>query len=133
MSTIPIKFPFKKRKREILTKFQDEEILEISLFSNFYGVASRKYKQVRGNGVLILTKEEIFFGMFIPKTEIKIPLKSIIEVKAPKWFLGKTRFRPVLAIVFINEQGNTDSAAWEVRNINGWLSRIKQVREFSSK
>ncbi|NPD90286.1 MAG: hypothetical protein HGN29_16360 [Asgard group archaeon] len=127
MSSIPIKFPFKKRKREIIAKFQNEEILEISFFSNFYGVASKKFKQVRGNGVLILTKEEIFFGMFIPKKEIKIPLKSIIEVKTPKWFLGKTRFRPVLVIDFINEEGKTDSAAWEVRNINGWKSRLKRL------
>ncbi|MCG3226291.1 MAG: hypothetical protein H7645_05170 [Candidatus Heimdallarchaeota archaeon] len=128
MSSIPIKFPFKKRKKEIISKFQEEEILEISLFSNFYGIASKKYKQIRGNGVLILTKDEIFFGMFIPKREIKISLKSIIEIKTPKWFLGKTRFRPTLAIVFINEEGKTDSAAWEVRNIDRWVSRIDQIR-----
>jgi hypothetical protein len=128
MSSIPIKFPFKKRKREILANFSEEEILEISLFSNFFGVASRKYKQVRGNGVLILTKENIIFGMFIPKREIKVPIKSIMEIKTPKWFLGKTRFRPVLAISFINEEGKTDSAAWEVRNIDQWVSRIEQIR-----
>ena len=130
MRTIPIKFPFKKRKREILAKFQKEEILEISLFSNFYGIASKKFKQIRGNGVLILTKDEIFFGMFIPKIEIKIPLNSIIEIKTPKWFLGKTRFRPTLAIVFINEEGKADSAAWEIRNLEKWKTKINQIKEF---
>ena len=131
MSFIPVKFPFKKKKREIISKFQEEEILEISLFSNFYGITSKKFKQIRGNGVLILTKDKIFFGMFIPKIEIKIPLKSIIEVKTPKWFLGKTRFRLTLVIVFINEEGKTDSAGWEVRNLDRWVARIEQLKQQS--
>ena len=130
MSTIPIKFSFKKRKKEIIAKFQDEDILEISLFSNFYGIASKKFKQIRGNGVLILTKEKNFYGMFIPRKEIHINLSSIIEVNSPKWFLGKTRFRPLLRIDFINEEGKTDSAGWEVRNLDRWVSKIKQTFSF---
>lgn len=130
MSSIPIKGLFKKRKKEVLSKFNEEEILEISFQPNFYGLASKKSRQIRGNGILILTKEKLFFAMYYPSKEVNIPLKSIMEIKTPKSFLGKTRFRKILEVVFINDEGKTDSAVWELRNLDNWISRIYQIKSF---
>jgi hypothetical protein len=111
MNSIPIKGVFKKRKKEVLSKFNEEEILEISFRSDFYGVASRRFKQIRGYGILVLAKEKLYFEMYYPRKEVNIPLKSIVEIKTPKSFRGKTRFRKLLEVVFVNKEGKTDLAA----------------------
>lgn len=128
MSSISIKGAFKKRKREILSKFHQEDILEISFQPNFYGVASKKSRQVRGNGILILTREKLFFEMYYPRKEVSIELRSITDIETPKGFLNKTRFRPLLKITFINDEGKTDAAAWELRNLDNWITRIVQIK-----
>jgi len=41
-----------------------------SPMANLFGIKSGGMKQVRGNGVLLLTFHEIFFRMLLPKKEL---------------------------------------------------------------
>jgi hypothetical protein len=33
-------------------------------------------------------------------------------------------------VVFIDDEGKTDSAAWELLNIDDWMARIYQIKSF---
>ena len=108
---------FKKRIKEIFEKFPVSDILISDELANFFGLESLGAWKVRGNGVLILTSEELFFGMWKPKKEIVIPIKSILDITNPKSFMHRSIFRPLLKINFKNPSGDFDSAAWYVRHL----------------
>jgi len=111
----------RKRKREIeraiTSRYPEDAILFRDDGANLFGMASLGRRQVRGNGTLILTGDELVFMMLVPRKEIRIPLSSIIRIETPKSFLGKTRFIPLLKIDFSTPEGKTDSAAWALKNL----------------
>ena len=111
---------FKNRINEIHEKYKDKDILIVDDMSNFFGLESLGVWKVRGNGVLLLTEKEVFFGMWKPKKDLVIHIKSIIEVTNPKAHMHRTVFRPLLKITFKNENGETDSASWYVNNLENW-------------
>jgi len=118
---------FKKRINEIHEKYKDKVILLADDIANFFGLESSGVWKVRGNGVLLLTQEDLFFGMWKPKKDLLIPLKSIIEVTNPKSHMHRSVFRPLLKITFRNENGETDSAAWFVTKVDEWNEILRQL------
>jgi hypothetical protein len=54
---------FRKRIKEIHEKYKDKNILLVDHSSNFFGLESLGVWKVRGNGVLLITEDELFFGM----------------------------------------------------------------------
>ena len=117
-----------KKSKEVLGRFQPGEVLLSSPNANFFGKTSLGMTQVRGNGVLVLTAKELFFEMWIPKREYHIPIFSIKNIKTPKVHLGKTRFKPLLKIVFCNQHGHTDAMAWQVKHLSSWIEALEQLR-----
>lgn len=117
----------KKRIRETEKEFSRASIFIIEKSVNFFGQESLGLKQIRGNGVLLLTKEELYFRMWVPQRELKIPLHSIIEVKTTKKHLGKTKLKPLLKVVFKNKKGRRDSCAWLVSDITKWTNAISRA------
>ncbi|MHA1121367.1 MAG: hypothetical protein ACTSPC_00965 [Candidatus Heimdallarchaeota archaeon] len=115
---------FANRSKSILKKFGDKDIIRVFVGANFFGQESLKLRQVRGNGVLVLTSKELYFEMWIPKRVFRIPLYSIIDFEETKWHLRKTKNRPLLKIIFTNQKGETDSAAWIVRDLDLWVNDI---------
>ena len=102
--------------------------LAIDGSASFFGQESRGVIQMRGNGTLILTDTELIFERWVPNTTFRVPLKSIQGIERPTSFLGKTRFAPLLKVVFSNEAMNPDSMAWQVRDLDGWVNRITAAR-----
>ncbi|GAB4263771.1 hypothetical protein [Deferrisoma sp.] len=82
----------------------------------FFGVRSAGWRQVRGNGVLVVTDEALWFRRLVPARTWVIPLDRVRGVSTPKVFLGKTALRPLVAVEFLGEAGTPDAAAWAVRN-----------------
>ncbi len=118
---------FKKRINEIYKKYRNEDILIADDMSNFFGLESAGVWKVRGNGVLLLTKEELFFGMWKPKKDLLIPVKSIVEVTNPKSHMHRSVLKPLLKITFRNDNGESDSAAWYVRKLDDWNEVLRQL------
>jgi hypothetical protein len=118
---------FKKRTREIEDQFVGKNVLLTSRGANFFGQDSKRVPQMRGNGVLILTDKEIFFGMWTPKKELKIPIVAIKSVENPKSFHGKSVFRKLLKITFENDEGDMDAAAWYVKDLDSWTRDLEQL------
>ena len=116
---------FKKRINEIKEKFDAIETILESDNVNFFGQQSKGHRQVRGNGVLILTNEKIYFEMWKPKKVLEIPIKAIRDVNIVRSFLGKTKFRDLLQVEFSNDTGEEDAAAWLIFDLGKWFDEIK--------
>lgn len=99
--------------------------------ASFFGQRSRGVTQIRGNGTLILTNSDLIFEMWLPRREYRIALASIESLENPKSFLGKTRFVPLLQVVFHNESETKDAMAWQVRDLHGWMQKIEEARRSS--
>jgi hypothetical protein len=123
-----VKKLFQKRINEIMVKFKEEDIIISLKSANFFGQQSHKSLQMRGNGVLVLTQEELYFEMWHPKKVLQIPISAIIKVETTKSFLHKTKFRKLLKVVFQNETGEEDAAAWWVSSLDKWIEELEKVK-----
>lgn len=52
---------------------------------------------------------------------MRISRLSILEVTTTRAHLGKTMGRKLLKVVWTNEQGERDSIAFWVKDLDGWL------------
>ena len=86
----------KKRAAEVMARFAGQEVLGASSQALFFGQESKGMGQVRGNGVLVLTPELLYFELWAPRRRFEIPVESITAVSSPRSHLGKSRFRPLL-------------------------------------
>ena len=118
---------FKKRTQEIEEKFVGKNIILSSRGANFFGQESKGLGQVRGNGVLLLTDKELYFGMWTPKKELRIPLVAVKSVETPKSFLGKSVLRKLLKVTFENDLGDIDAVAWYIKDLVPWTQDLERL------
>jgi hypothetical protein len=85
------------------------------------GLESRGKGQVRGNGWLVLTHDELRFRQWVPNRETRIPLAAITAVATERWWLGKSVGRKLLVVRWRTPEGGDDAMAWNVRDLEGWL------------
>ena len=95
--------------------------------ANFFGQESLGIKQVRGNGVLMLTSEELIFEYWVPKKVLRIPLSKIHSIEQTKWHLRKTKGVNLVKVLFTNKNFIEDSAAWWVRETEEWLQLLGNI------
>jgi hypothetical protein len=116
------------RRKEAQARERYPNARQIDRAASFFGQESRGSTQMRGNGTLILTDSDLIFEMWLPSQEFRIPLRSIQSLENPTSFLGKSRFTPLLKVVYLNDQGMTDSMAWQVPDLSGWMRLINEAR-----
>ena len=117
----------RRSRSAIWDRYTDNQIVMKSLAANFFGQTSKGKAQIRGNGALVLSKNELWFRMALPQRELTIPLASITSVSIVKSHLGKTKLMPLLYVEFISPAG-IDSVAWLVEYPEEWMKAIGQVR-----
>jgi len=122
---------FKKRKAEILNKLSNKTIIFGPSSANSFGQESLGLGQVRGNGLLILTEEELFFGMYLPRKDFLIPTNLITKIDIVKSHLKKAKSRNLLKVHFTNINGNQDSIAWLVIDLDSWINTLKSICRLS--
>ncbi len=123
-----VKKLFQKRISEIMDEFKDKNIILSTNDANFFGQQSRKSTQVRGNGVLILNAQELYFEMWRPKKILQIPISSVLKIEITKSFLHKSVFRKLLKVVFTNQEGEEDAVAWWVTSLEKWIEELESVK-----
>ena len=113
---------FRKRRRSIVADLQTRlgELAAVDDFANFFGMESRGKAQMRGNGCLVASREYVVFVMLLPRREFLIPRAQVTGVERVRSHLGKTTGHELLKITFTNNQGQSDSAAWLVRDLAAW-------------
>jgi len=116
-----------KKAEELLERFRGRKVVSVKSSANFFGQESLGYSQMRGNCSLVITEDEIFSEMWLPKKTITIPITSVVSIETPKSFLGKSRGRPLLKVVFTNKNGLNDSAAWQVSDLSETVKLLKTL------
>ena len=109
---------------EINQRFAGRVLLMIDPIANFYGQRSVGQRQVRGNGALVLTAEELYFLRAVPEEEFRVPVSAITGVSTPKSFNHKSAFKPLLCVEYATAQGN-DAMAWYVRDLEEWRAAVE--------
>jgi hypothetical protein len=94
----------------------------------FFGQESKGVTQLRGNGTLLLTERELYFRKWVPMTEYVIPLRSITAIETPKGHLGKTYGKPLLKVSYQRDDGQPDSIAWYVRDLDAAIAQVEAMR-----
>jgi hypothetical protein len=116
------------RQKEASARERYPQARQIDRAASFFGQESRGATQMRGNGTLILTDSELIFEQWVTNRVFRIPLRSIQAIENPSWFLGKSRFAPLLKVVYTNELGKADSMAWQVPDLSGWMRLLNEAR-----
>jgi hypothetical protein len=116
------------RQKEASARERYPNARQIDRTASFFGQESRGVTQMRGNGTLILTDSDLIFEMWVPNKQFRISLGSIQSIENPTSFLRKSRFTPLLKVVYINDQGAIDSMAWQVTDLDGWMRLINEAR-----
>ena len=88
------------------------------------GLESRGRSQVRGNGWLVLTADELRFRQWVPDRETVVPLAAVTDVGTEKSWLGKWVGRRLLRVRWRTPEGGTDAMAWNVQDLDGWLAAL---------
>jgi len=118
---------FRKKSNKIVEKYAHLGIIVKCKGANFFGQESLGVRQVRGNGVLILTNDELIFEYWIPKRILRISVSKIHGLEQTKWHLKKTKGVNLLKVRFTNEDGNEDSGAWWVTDIEDWSKFLESI------
>ena len=108
----------------IQERFPTEEIILSETTANFFGLESRGSWQIRGNGVLVLTPNELWFSRFIKRDDITIPINTIQEVRLVDSHLGKRILGRKLIYVQFETSAGKDSIAWLVADPERWKMKI---------
>ena len=114
-----------KFREEIKRKFAGKHVVRESIGANFFGQSSRGMAQVRGNGALVFTTEELHFVMFAPRRELTIPLSNITAVSTPRSHLGKTVVMRLLRVDFQTPTAK-DAVAWAVADLEDWIADLRR-------
>jgi hypothetical protein len=104
--------------------FEGLELLLEEPGANSLGVESAGPWQVRGNGNLALTEDELLFAQWVPKRLLRIPRRSIVEVSKTDSHLGKRIGRPLLEVTWTRDDGEQDAIALWVRDLDRWLAAL---------
>jgi hypothetical protein len=86
--------------------------------ANLIGLQSRGGAQLRGNGCLGLSRDSLWFVQWVPRKSLQIPRSAITSVEETRAHAGKAG--PLMLKVTFTQDGQTDSIAWVVRDLEGW-------------
>jgi hypothetical protein len=116
---------FRRAAEDVRSKLGEGRILVIDESANSFGLGSKGVTQIRGNGCLGASDDEVIFVMWLPRRELRIPRHRITSVDRARSHLGKTVGRPLLRIAFTNDDGHPDTIALLVSDLEAWESALR--------
>ena len=124
-----IVFHVMKRPLEdrIAALYEQDEVLMKDLKANSFGVESAGVFQLRGNGGLVLTRKCLHFFMFLPRSDVCVPLDAITELTLTKKHLGKATLSDLLKVHY-SAADKTDSIAWYLTDPGAWKNKIEELK-----
>jgi hypothetical protein len=126
--------PVSRRAKRLQAGLEQElgDGIERSANARGLGLESRGRGQVRGNGWLVLTAEELRFRQWVPQRDTTIPLAAVTAVGTERWWLGKTVGSRLLCVRWRTPDGGEDAMAWEVRDLDEWLTALQPHNDRAS-
>jgi hypothetical protein len=108
--------------QEVRDRLGADAIVRLDPVVRYFGLESASLFQIRGNGCLAATEQEILFVLWVPRREVRIERTGVTGIETPHWHRGKGSLRRLLRVRFVDPRGEPDAAAFEVRDLDGWLS-----------
>lgn len=105
-----------------------DDVVRSETLALSFGLQSKGAAQMRGNGVLALTRGELWFSMYVGGFVLAVPLQSIVAVSLVRSHLGKTQGAQLLHVRFATD-GVEDAIAWRVPNPDGWVESLETLRK----
>ncbi len=127
VQVLTLKWVKRRSLAAIRRRYGESDIILQSLTANFFGQTSKGYSQIRGNGALVLTKNELWFRMALPENELTIPVRNVAAAEIRKSHLRKSKIRPLFYVEFNTLEG-LDSAAWLVEDPKQWCKEIEKLK-----
>ncbi len=121
-----IRRALRNRLDAMVEDLSHEEVVRSTVRANFFGETSRGLTQVRGNGVLVLTRRALYFKMVLAKREVTIPLESIRVVDTSRFHMGKSVGMRLLRVKY-GAPGQEVTAAWWVDDVDGWVRDLERL------
>ena len=109
-------------------RFDTSEIKLRDDNANFGGIRSLGQSQCKGNGILVLTDNEIFFSQYCCGGEdgIAIPLDKINNVKSESTYLGRTQLGMKHLIIEYQVDGKEDAIGFLLRDLKSWMDKLQK-------
>lgn len=117
------------KAKGVINKIGQENVLLVASNANFFGQQSARFSQIRGNGTLVLTKDKLYFELFLPRRIIEIPLGKIESIQESSSYLGRITLSKLIKVNYRNKSNSVDSCAWLVRNRKEWINLLEQLME----
>lgn len=114
-------------RAEIDKRYPSSEVLLQETLAQSFGQQSKGVTQLRGSGALALTSTELFFVMYMPTSELRIPLTSVEAVSLVRSHLGKTQGTNLLHVRY-KGAGIEDAIAWRLPDPAAWKAKIDSLR-----
>lgn len=124
-----LKRVFRQRRMEVEERFRRQKIIRQYNLAHFYGRESIGHFQAKGNGVLVLTADELYFLQALPKRAFSIPVDTITAVANPRSHLGKSNVAKLVRVDFSSD-GKQDAIAWMVGDeVKAWTQAVADARK----
>ncbi len=96
------------------------------LNANFSGLTADPGVRLRGNGILVITRDELYFKQWVTNREFRVPTRALQSVELVQNFMGRWSFSPILKVNFTSEGGQA-AIGWQVRDAEGIKQQIEAL------
>lgn len=97
------------------------------LNANFAGLTADPSVRLRGNGILVITREELYFKQWVTNREFHVPIAAIQSVELGQSFMGRWTLTPILKVNFTGESGQAAAIGWSVRDAESVKQQIEAL------
>jgi hypothetical protein len=110
--------------QEVSDRLGADAVVKLDDVVRFFGLSSAGMFQIRGNGCLAATDDQLLFRLWIPRREVLIERASVTAIDTPRSHRGKATLHRLLRVTYTDLKGVRDAAAWEVRDLDAWLRAL---------
>ena len=119
----------REQGRAVLSaRYPAADVVRSETMALSFGLQSKGAMQMRGNGVLALTRNELYFSMYVGGFALAVPLQTIVAVTLVRSHLGKTQGVRLLHVRFTVD-GLEDAIAWRVPSLEVWVESVETLRK----
>ena len=93
----------------------------------FRAVESSGYSQSSGMGYITLTEEYLYFELILLDLVITVPIDELKGAEFVRRLKGVSPIKQMLRIIFTNENGEEDSIAINVKDMERWKKTILKI------
>ncbi len=111
--------------RRILSKYDEKDILLLSLGVFFYGTEKTVRKPRYIAGAIALTKTEIFFQRRLLPFSVTIPLSSVRSVGVSDTFMDQPAYSNIVVLSFNDPVRGADKAGFKIPHPDKWIQGIR--------